>query len=109
MLLVYAPVCHWVWGSGGWLFEQGVRDFAGGLVVHATAGSSALVIAAMVGKRKHFPHEMRPPHSPVLVMIGAAMLWVGWYGFNAGSRSRRRTEPPATPCWSPTSRPPPQR
>ncbi len=85
LLLVYAPVCHWVWGSGGWLFEQGVRDFAGGLVVHATAGSSALVIAKMVGKRKHFPHEMRPPHSPVLVMIGAAMLWVGWYGFNAGS------------------------
>jgi Amt family ammonium transporter len=85
MLLVYAPVAHWVWGTGGWLFEQGVRDFAGGLVVHATAGSSALVFAALVGKRKHFPHEMRPPHAPVLVMIGAAMLWVGWYGFNAGS------------------------
>jgi Amt family ammonium transporter len=85
MLLVYAPVAHWVWGSGGWLFEQGVRDFAGGLVVHATAGSSALVFAILVGKRKHFPHEMRPPHSPVLVMIGAALLWVGWYGFNAGS------------------------
>ncbi|MEZ6030246.1 MAG: ammonium transporter [Hyphomonadaceae bacterium] len=85
MLLVYAPVCHWVWGTGGWLYQQGVRDFAGGLVVHATAGSSALVVATMVGKRKHFPHEMRPPHSPVLVMIGAAMLWVGWYGFNAGS------------------------
>lgn len=85
MLLVYAPVCHWVWGSGGWLYEQGVRDFAGGLVVHATAGSSALVVVSMVGKRKHFPNEMRPPHSPVLVMIGAALLWVGWYGFNAGS------------------------
>jgi Amt family ammonium transporter len=85
MLLVYAPVAHWVWSSGGWLFEQGVRDFAGGLVVHATAGSSALVFAILVGKRKHFPHEMRPPHSPVLVMIGAALLWVGWYGFNAGS------------------------
>ena len=85
MLLVYAPVCHWVWSPGGWLYEQGVRDFAGGLVVHATAGSSALLVAVMVGKRKHFPHEMRPPHSPVLVMIGAAMLWVGWYGFNAGS------------------------
>ena len=85
MLLVYAPVAHWVWGSGGWLFEQGARDFAGGLVVHATAGSSAIVVAMMVGKRKHFPHEMRPPHSPVFVMIGAALLWVGWYGFNAGS------------------------
>jgi Amt family ammonium transporter len=85
LLLVYAPVAHWVWGTGGWLFEQGVRDFAGGLVVHATAGTSALVFAILVGKRKHFPNEMRPPHSPVLVMIGAAMLWVGWYGFNAGS------------------------
>jgi ammonium transporter, Amt family len=85
MLLVYAPVCHWVWSPGGWLFEQGVRDFAGGLVVHATAGSSALVFAMLVGRRKHFLQEMRPPHSPVLVMIGAGMLWVGWYGFNAGS------------------------
>ena len=85
MLLVYAPVCHWIWSPGGWLYTQGVRDFAGGLVVHATAGSSALLVAVMVGKRKHFPHEMRPPHSPVLVMIGAAMLWIGWYGFNAGS------------------------
>jgi Amt family ammonium transporter len=95
MLLVYAPVAHWVWG-GGWLMSYEmvggngqiagpVRDFAGGLVVHATAGSSALVFAILVGKRKHFPHEMRPPHSPVLVMIGAALLWVGWYGFNAGS------------------------
>jgi Amt family ammonium transporter len=85
MLLVYAPVAHWVWAPGGWLYAQGVRDFAGGLVVHATAGSSAIVFALVVGKRAHFPHEMKPPHSPVLVMIGAAMLWVGWYGFNAGS------------------------
>jgi Amt family ammonium transporter len=85
MLLVYAPVAHWVWGAGGWLQAQGVRDFAGGLVVHATAGTSALVFAIVVGKRKHFPQDQRPPHSPVLVMIGAAMLWVGWYGFNAGS------------------------
>ncbi len=95
MLLVYAPVAHWVWG-GGWLMDYEmvvgngkvwvpVRDFAGGLVVHATAGSSAVVFAILVGKRKHFPHEMRPPHSPVLVMIGAGLLWVGWYGFNAGS------------------------
>jgi Amt family ammonium transporter len=85
MLLVYAPIAHWVWASGGWLFEQGVRDFAGGLVVHATCGTSALVFAILVGRRKHFPNEMRPPHAPILVMIGAAMLWVGWYGFNAGS------------------------
>ncbi len=85
MLLVYAPVAHWVWASGGWLFEQGIRDFAGGLVVHATCGTSALVFALLVGRRKHFPNDMRPPHAPILVMIGAAMLWVGWYGFNAGS------------------------
>ncbi len=91
VLLVYAPVCHWVWG-GGWLGAVtigeetvAVRDFAGGLVVHATAGSSALLFAWLVGRRDHFPHDMRPPHSPVLVMIGAALLWVGWYGFNAGS------------------------
>jgi Amt family ammonium transporter len=84
MLLVYAPVCHWVWG-GGWLNKQGVRDFAGGLVVHATAGSSALVFALLLGKRQSFPTHQHPPHSPVLVMIGAGLLWVGWYGFNAGS------------------------
>ncbi|MBI1359455.1 MAG: ammonium transporter [Alphaproteobacteria bacterium] len=84
MLLVYAPVCHWVWG-GGWLNQAGVRDFAGGLVVHATAGSSALVFAMLLGKRQGFPGQISPPHSPVLVMIGAGLLWVGWYGFNAGS------------------------
>lgn len=84
MLLVYAPVCHWVWG-GGWLAAMGIRDFAGGLVVHATAGSSALVFAYLLGKRQHFPTHQTPPHSPVLVVIGAGLLWVGWYGFNAGS------------------------
>ena len=84
LLLVYAPVTHWVWG-GGWLADMGVADFAGGLVVHATAGISALVFVAMMGKRTGFPKELHPPHAPVLVMIGAAMLWVGWFGFNAGS------------------------
>lgn len=84
MLLVYAPVCHWVWG-GGWLFDMGVRDYAGGLVVHATAGASSLLIAKLLGPRAHFPKDMHPPHSPVFVMIGAGLLWVGWYGFNAGS------------------------
>jgi Amt family ammonium transporter len=84
MLLVYAPVCHWVWG-GGWLNVMGVRDFAGGLVVHATAGSSALVFAFLLGARQHVPAHQVPPHSPVLVVIGAGLLWVGWYGFNAGS------------------------
>ena len=84
LLLVYAPVCHWIWG-GGWLAERGVADFAGGLVVHATAGVSALVFVAMLGPREGFPRQIKPPHSPGLTMIGAAMLWVGWFGFNAGS------------------------
>ncbi|MEQ8195774.1 MAG: ammonium transporter [Rhodospirillales bacterium] len=84
LVLVYAPVCHWVWG-GGWLAGMGVMDFAGGLVVHATAGVSALVIAGALGPRRGFPGEIRPPHSPGMTMIGASMLWVGWFGFNAGS------------------------
>ncbi|PPR22887.1 MAG: Ammonia channel [Alphaproteobacteria bacterium MarineAlpha10_Bin3] len=84
LLVVYAPVTHWVWG-GGWLAEMGVRDFAGGLVVHVTAGVSALVFAAMLGGRRGFPNQVRPPHNPGMTMIGAAMLWVGWFGFNAGS------------------------
>jgi len=84
LMLVYVPVTHWVWG-GGWLATAGVMDFAGGIVVHATAGASAIVIALMLGKRKGFPTEMRPPHNPGLVMIGASLLWVGWFGFNAGS------------------------
>ena len=84
VLLVYAPVTHWVWG-GGWLAEMGVMDFAGGLVVHATAGTSALLLAFMLGPRKDFPARLRPPHNPGLSMIGAAMLWIGWFGFNAGS------------------------
>ena len=83
-IVVYAPVAHWVWG-GGWLAEMGIQDFAGGLVVHMTCGISALVIAAMLGSRKGFPNEIQRPHNPGLGMIGAAMLWVGWYGFNAGS------------------------
>jgi len=84
LLLVYAPVAHWVWG-GGWLARMGALDFAGGLVVHTTAGASALVFAIMLGKRRGFPHEITPPHSSGMVMTGAAMLWVGWYGFNGGS------------------------
>lgn len=84
LALVYAPACHWVWG-GGWLMGRHVMDYAGGLVVHATAGVSALVIAHRIGRRDGFPHHVSPPHSPGLVMMGAGMLWVGWYGFNAGS------------------------
>jgi len=84
LIFVYAPVCHWVWG-GGWLAQMGVMDFAGGLVVHATAGTSALVIVKFLGARPGYPAQMRPPHSPGMTMIGASMLWVGWFGFNAGS------------------------
>ena len=84
LLAVYAPVTHWVWG-GGIMAEWGVLDFAGGIVVHATAGTAALVCALVVGKRRSFPTSVQPPHSPVLTMIGASMLWIGWFGFNGGS------------------------
>ena len=84
LLIVYAPVAHWVWG-GGWLAERGVMDFAGGIVVHVTAGVSAAVIAWMLGSRRGFPDSVHPPHAPWMVMVGASMLWVGWFGFNAGS------------------------
>jgi Amt family ammonium transporter len=84
LILVYAPVAHWIWG-GGWLAKMGVLDFAGGLVVHLTAGVSALVMVVMLGARKGFPREIMPPHNPGMVATGACMLWVGWYGFNGGS------------------------
>jgi Amt family ammonium transporter len=84
LLVVYAPVTHWVWG-GGVMAAWGVMDFAGGIVVHATAGSAALVCALVVGKRRNFPQSLHPPHSPLLTMIGASMLWIGWFGFNGGS------------------------
>ena len=85
LVFVYAPVCHWVWG-GGWLGDMGVRDFAGGIVVHATAGVSALLLAKMLGPRRGFPNELRPPHNPGMTATGACMLWVGWFGFNGGSQ-----------------------
>ncbi|MCE2516632.1 MAG: ammonium transporter [Alphaproteobacteria bacterium] len=84
LLVVYAPVTHWVWG-GGIMASWGVMDFAGGIVVHTTAGTAALVIALVLGKRVNFPQSVAPPHSPVLTMIGASMLWIGWFGFNGGS------------------------
>ena len=84
LLVVYAPVAHWVWG-GGWLAQRHVMDFAGGIVVHATAGVSALVLAWRIGPRDGFPRDLSPPHNPGMTMTGAALLWVGWYGFNAGS------------------------
>ena len=84
MLLIYAPVCHWVWG-GGWLGEMGALDFAGGTVVHINAGIAGLVAAIVLGKRKGYPNTPMMPHSLTLSVVGAGMLWVGWFGFNAGS------------------------
>ena len=83
-LLVYAPVAHWVWG-GGWLGELGVLDFAGGIVVHITAGTAALVAVVVLGPRRGFPDKIPPPHNVALTIAGAGMLWVGWLGFNGGS------------------------
>lgn len=83
-LIVYVPVAHWVWG-GGWLAGLGTLDYAGGIVVHTTAGISSLVIALLIGKRTGFPQHLILPHSPALTMVGAGMLWVGWFGFNGGS------------------------
>jgi Amt family ammonium transporter len=84
LTLVYLPVCHWVWG-GGWLGKDGVLDFAGGTVVHINAGIAGLVAALVLGKRKGYPHVAMPPHNLTLTVVGASMLWVGWFGFNAGS------------------------
>ena len=84
LLLVYAPVCHWVWG-GGWLGELGLLDFAGGTVVHITAGTAAVVAALVLGSRRGFPDQMMAPHNMTLTVAGAGMLWVGWFGFNGGS------------------------
>ncbi len=94
-LLVYVPVTRWVWGNG-FLFEQGVVDFAGGIVVHTTAGVSALVVALMLGKRIGFPKTLMLPHSPALTVAGAGLLWVGWFGFNGGSALAANDEGAAT-------------
>ena len=84
LTLVYLPLCHWVWG-GGWLAKMGFMDFAGGSVVHINAGMAALVAALVLGSRKGFPKTLMPPHNMTMVFTGAAMLWVGWFGFNGGS------------------------
>ena len=86
LLFVYAPVAHWIWGGGFLASQFGTVDFAGGLVVHATAGIAALVFVAMLGRRAGFPQDIGVPHRPGMVMIGASMLWVGWFGFNGGSQ-----------------------
>jgi ammonium transporter, Amt family len=84
LLIVYCPVAHWVWGDG-WLQKMGLMDFAGGTVVHLNAGMAALVCALVLGRRKGFPETAMPPHNMTMVVTGACMLWVGWFGFNAGS------------------------
>jgi len=84
LCLVYLPVCHWMWG-GGWLAQLGAMDFAGGIVIHVSAGVAALVSALVIGRRKGFPNTAMPPHNMTMVVTGAGMLWVGWFGFNAGS------------------------
>ncbi len=83
--IVYAPICHWVWGDGGWLGNKGILDFAGGTVVHINAGIAGLVAALVLGKRSGYPTTAMAPHNLTLTLIGAGMLWVGWFGFNAGS------------------------
>ena len=85
LIVVYAPICHWVWGSGGWIGGLGALDFAGGTVVHINSGVAALVAAIVVGKRLNYGRENMAPHNLTLSVIGASLLWVGWFGFNAGS------------------------
>lgn len=84
LMLVYVPVCHWVWGNG-WLGQMGLLDFAGGTVVHINAGVAAIVTAMVLGNRRGFPQSAMPPHNLTMTVTGASMLWVGWFGFNAGS------------------------
>jgi Amt family ammonium transporter len=83
--LVYVPIAHWVWGAGGWLLKDGALDFAGGTVVHFSSGITALVLAIVLGKRKGWPQERMSPHNLPMTLLGAGLLWFGWFGFNAGS------------------------
>jgi len=82
---IYDPLAHWVWGSGGWLLKYGALDFAGGTVVHISSGVSALVFALVVGRRRGYPREKHVPHNMTMTLLGAGLLWFGWFGFNAGS------------------------
>ena len=86
LTIVYAPICHWVWGGGGWLANKAILDFAGGTVVHINAGIAGLVACLVLGKRKGYPTAQMIPHNLTYTIIGASMLWVGWFGFNAGSQ-----------------------
>ena len=85
LVVIYAPICHWVWGAGGWLGNKGILDFAGGTVVHINAGIAGLVASLVLGKRQGYPTTAMPPHNLSFTLVGASMLWVGWFGFNAGS------------------------
>ena len=104
--LVYDPVCHWVWGVGGWLHNLGALDFAGGTVVHINAGIAALATALVIGRRKGYNGVAGPPHNLPLTVLGAALLWFGWFGFNAGSALAAERRWPRAPSWSRT--PPPR-
>jgi len=84
-IFIYNPIAHWVWSGDGWLFKMGALDFAGGTVVHINAGIAAIVTALMLGKRRDYKNHAIPPHNITYVVMGAGMLWVGWFGFNAGS------------------------
>lgn len=84
-LMVYCPLCHWVWAPGGWLYERGLIDLAGGTVIHVSAGTSALIVALYLGARRGYPKTAMHPNNLVMTMMGAGLLWVGWFGFNAGS------------------------
>ncbi len=83
--LVYLPICHWVWAQGGWLFKMGALDFAGGTVIHISSGAAALVCALVIGKRKGYGRDSMHPHNLPMTIMGAGLLWFGWFGFNAGS------------------------
>src|SRR5207253_296633 len=83
--LIYDPIAHWVWGAGGWLHTMGVLDFAGGAVVHISSGVAALVAAIVLGPRLEFGREAIEPHDATMTVLGASLLWFGWFGFNAGS------------------------
>src|SRR6476659_7328440 len=85
LVIVYAPVAHWVFSPAGWLFRRGALDFAGGTVVHINAGIAALAVVLVIGRRRGWPREAMPPHSLPLTLIGTGILWFGWFGFNAGS------------------------
>jgi len=95
--IVYDPIAHWVWGTGGWLRELGALDFAGGLVVHISAGLSALAAALIIGKRLGYKSDIMAPHNVPMTIVGGILLWFGWFGFNAEARFLRKALPRKVP------------